>query len=83
MKFYLSSRHQSVYINCTKSDTKERTCGIPQGPILGLDLFAIYSLPLADLIRKHHVLFHFFADDGKLYIIFDPVAPNRVKLTKD
>ncbi len=27
--------------------------------------------------------FNFFADDGQLYIIFDPVGPNRVKLTQD
>ncbi len=46
-------------------------------------MFAIYSLPLADLIHKHHVPFHFFADDFQLYIIFDPVGPNRVKGAKD
>ncbi len=80
---YLSSLHQSVYINGTKSDTKELRCGIRQGSLLGPDLFAIYSLPLADFIRKHQVPFHFFADDGQLYIMFDPVGPNIVKLTKD
>ncbi len=72
-----------MYINGTKSDTKELRCGIPQGSALCPDLFAIYSLPLADLIRKHHVPFHFFADDGQLYIFLDLVGPNRIKLTKD
>ncbi len=62
-KPYLSSRHHSVYINGTMSDTKELRCGIPQGSILGPDLFAIYSLPLEYLICKHHVSFHFFAND--------------------
>ncbi len=46
-------------------------------------MFAIHTLPLADLIRKHHVPFHIFANDGQLYINFDPVRPNGVKLTKD
>ncbi len=50
-KSYLSYQHQSVYINSTKSDTKERRCGIPQGSALGPDLFAIFSLPLADLVH--------------------------------
>ncbi len=78
-KFYLSSQHQSVYINGTKFDTKELRSGIPQGSIFSPDLLVIYSLPFADLIHKHHVPFHFFADDGQLYIIFDPVGSNRVK----
>ncbi len=75
-KSYLSSRHQSVYINGTKSDTKKLRHGVRQGSILGPDLFVIYSLPLADLICKHHVPLNFCADDGQLYIILDPVGPN-------
>ncbi len=47
-------------------------------------MFVIYSLPLEDLIRKHHIVpFHFSTDDGQLYMIFDPVGPKGVKLTKD
>ena len=70
-------------VNGTTSDWKQLRCGVPQGSILGLDLFAIYTLPLADLIRKHGIPFHFYADDGQLYIIFDPIGPDGVKLTKE
>ncbi len=56
---------------------------VSPGSVLGPDLFAIYSLQLADLIRKHDVPFQFFADDGQRYVMFDPVGPKRVKLTKD
>ncbi len=49
-KSYSSSQHQSVYLNGTNS--KELRCGIPQGSVLGPDLFAIYSLLIANLICK-------------------------------
>jgi hypothetical protein len=82
-KSYLSSRYQYVCINGIYSEKKKLKCGVPQGSVLGPDLFAIYSLPLAMLIRKHRIPFHFFADDGQLYIIFDPVDLDGVKVTKE
>jgi hypothetical protein len=70
-KSYLTDRDQSVIINGKKSLPQPLNFCVPQGSILGPELFTKYAAPVAAIIRKYKLKYHVYADDTQLYILFD------------
>ena len=66
---YLTDRYQSIKIGSTLSDVCKLLFGVPQGSVLGLLLFSLYTTLLSSIISRHKgIKFHFYADDSQVYI---------------
>ena len=60
---------QVITINSLQSEHTTLHYGVPLGSVLGPVLFILYTQPLFNLISKHAVNHHAFADDSQLYKI--------------
>ena len=69
-------RHQVMSIRDEYSDSCLLHYGVPQGSVLGPQLFTVYTSPLGRIIRAHGLDYHIFADDSQLYVFVKPVQAN-------
>jgi len=77
IKSYLTNRRQRVVINGVCSEEHVLSCGVPQGSVLGPILFSMYLIPVRDILQKHGIPYHFYADDGQIYLRIKPPTPNH------
>ena len=67
IKSYLQDRQQLLTIGNATSEASPLTTGVPQGSVLGPLLFSLYVLPLKEIIARHSIQRHHYADDTQLY----------------
>ena len=63
---YLNNRSQAVFIQGVTSTNIAVEFGVAQGSILGPIEYIVYTSPLAEIITKYDLRYHFYANDGQL-----------------
>ena len=69
---YLNGRTQYVRSSSNSSSPSAVLYGVPQGSVLGPILFLLYTADLLQLVRRHHLHPHAFADDTQIYGFCNP-----------
>jgi hypothetical protein len=77
---YLSDCHQTFRFFGKASAEYPVDCSVPQGSVLGPIGFISYTEDVADVIHRHDVQSHFYADDMQLYVSCHPDNINDVRL---
>ena len=68
---YLTCRIQRVVIEDSVSVDQELDFGVPQGSVLGPRIYGMYTKPVGDIIQRHGLSHHSYADDTQLYMTMD------------
>jgi hypothetical protein len=75
---YFKHRRCHVSIDGMNSEDLDLDHGVPQGSVIGPLGFTMYVRPIGDVLRRHGVQFHMYADDIQIYLTCDPSKPGEI-----
>ena len=78
LKSYLTGRTSRVSVKAKYSKPHTLKYGVPQGSVLGPLLFTMYIRPIGDILKRHGLRYHLYADDMQIYCSFDPRNPDSL-----
>ena len=67
----LTGRIQRAVIENAVFGDQELGFGVPQGSVLGPKIYCMYTKPVSDIIQRHGLSHHSYADDTQLYMTMD------------
>ena len=68
---YLTGRLQRVVIEDSVSVNHELNFRVPQGSVFGPRIYYMYTKPVSDIIQRHGLSHHSYADDTQVYMTMD------------
>ena len=68
---YLAARSQCASVEESLSEVLCLLFGVPQGSVLGLILFIIYTMPLSRIAQRYGIQMHMYADNTQSYVSYD------------
>ena len=85
LRSYISERYPKLAVGSAESVDSILTCGVPQGSVLGPTLYCMYTKPIGDIVARHGMQYHCYADDTQIYLIVErdesiAAALKKVKL---
>ena len=68
---YLTGRIQRVIIEYSVLVDQELDFGVPQGSVLGPRIYCMYTKPVSDIIQRHGLSHHSYADDTQWHMTME------------
>ena len=69
---YLKDRIQCVSIGNETASDKVMNFSVPQGSVLGPRKYCMFSKPIREIVMRHNLQYHCYADDSQVYMSIKP-----------